>query len=366
MLLAEMALGAPVILAILVWLFLDSQITKTVILDCQLYYVNALEDDDRIIPDGVSTLQVRLPTSEFTPGAFLDTRDEPITQVSITFRGPDHLISTIEPGEQFFVRAQPSAGQSFLEFDLEDITVDRELRSALHAISPDRIKLELQPNGTKELPLSHTYVQVDLPEGDASLYTEKLELRDMTFNPSVIKLHGTKAHLDRVERLLRQRDPFLFRVDLSDRASDFRRREIQANLEPLPILSELQIVCDPKQPKVLIPLRPDWNEHEIRAPMSLESASFDRDHFEDLPRQQPLTLFVAGELANELTGLNADQIEAWTMANVRVLVSVPHTYNGVDPMQIEPKLVFLKHDNLELGRDYKFELFPIEVKPRNQ
>jgi len=345
---------AAIVLATLLWAFLDSQITKTTTLHCQLRIVDAVTGySTEDIADGESVLDVQLATDNFTPGSFRSPNDDVVTEITLSFTGPDYLISTIQPGERFFVRTRPHPGDPFLEFDVKKIQGNREVMRSLQRMSPSRVKLDLATNGSEELPLAPDLVHIDLPEPDDDQdYGAKLEPTEMTFSPSIVTLRGTIANLARMQSVLRK-DP-LFDLNLRDRRDDFGQSEIRGWLTLRELAKNLNVTCTPESPTVKIPLRPDWEDYPLHVPVLLdcENTPYSEELFEDIPDLK-VTLSATGKLANELRA-RRDTLDAWARDNVRVVATLRKDYRAEAPTNIEGRLFFPENPTLRKGRDYKY------------
>jgi len=362
--------GTSIALAILLWYFLDSRLTKETTIVCELHVVDAEKTlvSDPSGPDR-GVLDFRLSTREYTSKGFRAAPgDRQVTQVVLHFQGPANLIDKIQPArETFHVRAKALAGETFFEFDKSMIQGDRDLEQALVKMEPSRIALDVERNDKRPVNLSRDKVLVLTPQesnGDTP-YRDRLLLDRAVFKPNVATLFGTQSDLAQVS------DEGVFELDLSSRANDFNGNEIKGKLklrtfkdaDGLPI----EVGCD-TTPDITVPLRPRYDRFGlfVKVAPDLLSTTYTLEDFEPVENHKVnLRVNSNVSLAAEISRLDAAQQKEWVDQNLRVLVHVPKDIE--DPTRaIEGRLWFVKHPELVRGRDYDFDMLPISLRLKDK
>ena len=107
------------LLAFVLWYYLDSQVITETDLDLLLRPVSTAVDvrlSDRLV------LQIRIDTTSYSIGQFEDvTTGASIRSVILTFRGARHLISILKDNPGFTLTPSLAPGETSFEFDKDDI-----------------------------------------------------------------------------------------------------------------------------------------------------------------------------------------------------------------------------------------------------
>lgn len=346
---------ASLMLAILLWWFLDSQITRTKELVCSLEVVDAI--NGRESPPGQAVVDVHVPLLEFTPGKFRDPRNRDINSIIVRFSGPSHEIDSINAHEQFYVRNLPKSKDNFLEFDKSMIQGPREILPLISEMEPSRVRLDLEPNAKKAITLSYEIVGRKLPPGSSGdNLQERLDMTQATFRPSSVVLRGTANSLQRIPQ------DILFEVDLFDRPpEDFRGTEIRASLSLSPKLTALGVRSEPAAPIITIPLRPEWEQHQFPVAILIDPSltPYEPRDFDEVP-EQTITLRVSGILAAELHGKDDAALHEWGRKNLTMLAKLTEVTNPSGEISVTPKAFFPNHVVRE-GIDYQFDMQPVTL-----
>lgn len=360
--------GTSIVLAVLLWYFLDSRLTKETTLICELHVVDSEKNavTDPTGPDR-AVLDFRLSTREYSSMGFRAVPgDTTITEVVLHFRGPDHLIDSIKPSkEKFHVRdIEARAGNTFFEFDRSMIQGPRDLVQALVKMEPSRVALDVEKNDVRPINLSAEDLKVLVPpdttgNGDTPYYS-RLLLEKATFKPASVTLFGTQSDLAKFP------DKQMFELDLRKRGNEFNGIEIKGKLRLLTIKDQdgnpIPVGCA-AVPDITIPLRPKYEHIGLYVPVTvdLKSTNYKEGDFQPVPDHK-VNLRVNSNLslAMEIHRLDPAEVKDY----LRVFVHVPKE-KGPD-RAIEPKLVFLQHPDLVRGRDYTFDMMAISLKLKDK
>lgn len=337
--------AAALILAIALWMFLDSMLTKTQTVRCMLEVVA----EDEHSPANQAVLEVTLPEKEWTAGRFLDLRtNEPIDQVTFTFEGSAAEIAKIQPEREVFsVRKIPQKGETHVEFDVGEIDVG-ELPRPIKMDPPD-IKLEIEVNASLERTLSHEDVVVLYPANVG----ERAIVDKMSFTPVAVTLRGTQSNL---AELVKQDQPF--QVDLRNQPNPANDTEIKGEVRLRSEFSQgLKIECEPRIVQATIPLRPDFGPAtEVTVPFELLTGTKFEDSDFDYPQEITVTIWASERLGNELAAVGPQQFASeymWLEAKL------PRDYDGSeeDITLTSRGLRFDEpHTDFREGQDYKVDI----------
>ena len=157
----------PIGLAVLLWLYLDSQITDTKDLEFRLRVTDPTESAQHDLSAGV-TLALQLPRDQFTLVEFRDgLENQVISSVALTFRGPRHLINRLEENLGFTVT--PTSEdlrkiENYFEFDARMIRArNPEFQSLLTGMTPRLVHAVVGRNEQRAVTVTPDLVDVKPP-----------------------------------------------------------------------------------------------------------------------------------------------------------------------------------------------------------
>lgn len=186
-------LGA-VALAVGLWFFLNSQITRDLPLRMQLATIGTVEN---VSAPFNRRIAVVLPTDRVIGKQFYDG-DKPIDSVQVTLSGPRYLIDNKEDERldlriNKFVGNEWSSRNPFVEFTAEDVQRDvRSLQGVRIAFDPPRVRLEVEP-------IDFTEERVQLDDVELLQLDPEVEQRlrrdTARFSPETIRILGPKSSL---------------------------------------------------------------------------------------------------------------------------------------------------------------------------
>jgi diadenylate cyclase len=351
-------------LALLLWLYLNSQVTDQRGLEFQLRAVDVAAQPVAATGQKVS-LDVVLPLSAFTVRGFHDhINNEQIAVVDLEFEGPQHLIDRLEENAGF--RVTPTADElrrndKSFEFDVGQVqSLNPEFQRLLKRMEPRRIRVELERNRQEERSLTLELLMFQLPPADRFPdLAPRLETASATFEPPKVTLFGSDEAL---QRALQSKKPFL--VDLKGLASIPPGDEIRAKLTLAPELADLRLDTD--TPIVVLKLAPQYQIFELSVPVEVYVPEQDGSavrHYVAEPNPAPIRLRASGKLEGDLALKKPDDLKQWASENLLLLAV---TRPGADPndQQVQPLLVFLKPGFKE-GPDYRLDQAPV-VKVRRR
>jgi len=356
--------GAAIVLAILLWNFLDSQITKTKEVVCQLHVVDAAETAMSAAEPGESVMDVRIPGRQFSYRAFLDAtaNNRPLTEVTLYFRGPKRVIDRITEEHFWVLATQLKSDATSFVFDRGHVEMRKELRDAMQSMSPSSVRVEIEPNRERQVPLSPQNVKVERPagsNGDADL--SRLMINEARFRPGTARFWGTESNVDKIPL-----DGYLFELMLTSvKREDLTGTEYEAPLYLLDPIASLVEEWEPELPHIVIPLRPAWQEHSLSVPVSLDlqNTSHTLENFEAVPDHK-VKFKAAGALATELRLKTPVELAKWAQENLRVLAYMPPDR---DPTRaIEGRLIFLQEQGWQENRDFSYEMLSINLELKKQ
>ncbi len=356
-------------LAVGLWFWLDAQINVSTWRECRLRLVDRGRGSI-VEPSLGPVLDILVPRREFSAVAFLDPTngDRPIESVSLKFEGPKALIKKLDADERAMMEPTPAQlDPPVFEFDQGSLTFDNDaFADALVSMMPERVKVVLARNRSRDLRLSHDYVFIRPP--DPSLdqtFTARLDPKSARFDPETITLRGTESGLKELDKALHEATELLFELDFTSQAKT-TQREVKAELRLRPKWQELGIAVEQTPVEVVIPLRPEFKPFELEVPGQLVTSStrFSPADFEPLGDVK-VTLKAASPLDVELDIMDEQELRAWARRNLVVLVVLPETATlDRDVNNLQGQLVFFGDDSPQTGADYQVEIAPLTVKPK--
>lgn len=352
--------GAAIVVAVLLWYFLDGQITKTKEVVCQLHVVDAAETVMSAADPGQSVMDVRIPGRQFSYRQFRDATatERELTEVTLYFSGPKRVIARIAEEHFWVLATRLKPGATSFVFDRAHVEMRKELRDAMESMSPSSVRVEIEPNKEKQVPLSPQNVRFERPaaaNGHADL--SRLMIEDARFRPGTARFWGTESNLDKIPL-----DGNLFELILTSlKNEDLTGTEYEAPIYLLDHIAGLVEEWEPELPRIVIPLRPEWQEHSLEVPVALdlENSSYTEQQLEAVPDHK-VKFKAAGTLATELRLKSQLELATWARDNLRVLAYMPPDR---DPTRaIEGRLIFLQKHGWQENRDFSYEMLSINLE----
>lgn len=336
--------------------------------------------DKRVNAEHMSYLEIRLPgqaktgvnnylriaidSKDFTltPEDVLDAgNDQPLPEqgIKVELKGEKATIDRMKGTLQLVFsptnkQLERAAKEGSLTFGMGDLLHEKtDLISDLQSldavkITPDRIRLRIRPNATKNLPLAKEHVQLDF--GTSGL-EERLSLLEFS-HPSV-DLRGPK---EAIQNLPATGAIFLGRVgDVQPDATTIR-----IDLELLP--SHKGIVTSKVYATYAV--EPDWQPVEFKnVPVDIDNRLLAPGQKQDDPfRVEPaaldsIKLHVKGDLASQLRPMNAQDLAAFARRHLRLAVyPTPTDLTRKEAWPVKPKIGFVLFEDMPTprkGKDFK-------------
>ena len=315
---------AAIGLAVFLWFFIDSRITKTITRTLPLGVAGQREASGEVF----DALTVLLPTDLVLGKNFLGPDGGRIEHVDVIISGPRFRIDALENERlRLFVRKflgrewgrrggdnVPNPSET-IDFTAADIQKDLLTREVHFELVPSRVQLEVQRLDRIGVPLLADIVQVEADAlGDRVLY------ETARFSPEEAVILGPAVGMSQ----LRNRDGKVFRVTLVPAPND---REASGQIE---IIGGHQLgISFERAPIMLVQLRPQSEVFTLDVPVAVDDGALPpeaRGHF--VPDKASLLVRVraAGELRRTLSVMHGEAREVlanWVKDNLRLCVYVP-------------------------------------------
>ena len=349
--------AASVGLGFLLWLFLDSQVRRSIMVELRLESIDVSISVAR--ERSGDTLDFRFPSMDFTVLRFEDsTKQEEARQITLSLSGPSHQIQRIDENPIFYIEPPVNELANGYEFDVRDIRAHNpDHQSLIDDMKPRRIKVVMEPNAEKEFVLSVGNVTFDMDLTREPNFKDRIEEEKIRFIPNLIKLHGTATSLD----TLNPASP-IFHADL-------RRYAKSGNLEArvrLVLRDDLKnIRVDPEAPFADITLRPDYVLFDLQLPVTLSHANpADKGKWETQQEMVGFKLNAAGAVENELSSKDPAAQQQWIERNALLYAVVPA---NADPKETPvPAILKFHNPDYQEGKDYRFEQPQVYIRPKGE
>jgi hypothetical protein len=191
-----------IVLAISLWYFLDSQVTKTDTFSLDLQCID-FSDRGILEKNYESKLLVRIPKTKVFPREWVNpANNQVITRVSLRVRGPKYQIENLNRSAHVFT-AGPFEGVDWSQVKSYNLTAadlqrDRSLQDVAFELDPPRIQVTFEQVETQSVTLKLDLVDYNASSVDrADLDRAKDSAR---FNPPTVSLTGPRSMLDEVHK----------------------------------------------------------------------------------------------------------------------------------------------------------------------
>lgn len=308
---------AAVGLAVVLWHYLDSQVTATDDLPLELVAAHEAGDLDTSLRD---PLFVRL---DLTTYSVIDYEDpstgDPIDNVSLVVSGAKQLIQTLDENPGYSVRVLPvfEQGEHVAMFDAEALQPLNPAFSGLVVrMTPPRVRVRIGENIARAIRLVPERIDTTLPPGTAGL-AERLVWPDAKFEHQVVTLRGPRPL---VEGLASNSDAL---YDFRPQTTDVGERQVAA-----PIVArerEDGVSVEPTTMLLEVPLRVNAKVYRLPgvAVQLIEPPSV-QGQFEPAKAIVDVEIEVqAGQLEARLSGKNPAELQEWVRANCLLVAWVP-------------------------------------------
>ena len=310
-------------LAVMMWFFIDSRITKTTTREMPLRVAGTSDGE------GIS---VAMPLGIREKGFYAG--DEPISRVRIVMTGPRYRIEALE-GEPLnlqvteFLSLSPSKltgavgdpKRRFVEFSAASIQLDQRLRDVSIRLEPARVRLEYEVLDRKIVPVNT--VDVDIVAGD---FSERLRLDTAKYTGDAT-IVGSPYGFEQLE----ERTGRMFRVQLEPTGGG---QTVRGKLEIIGG-EEFGLRIDPPI-YLTMELLPQTSLFFLKVPIVVDDLSLSveqRGKYVADEAVREVSVEVSGDLRSQLTamsdGADALALQDWAMQNLRLQVYIQRPEAGV-------------------------------------
>lgn len=311
---------AAVALAIGLWFFLDSQITR------DLDRVLRLEATGTALLAGStasSRLAVQLPTDRVVGLRFL-AEEQPVEAVHLRLRGPRYRIDalideTLDLQVTRFLGAIDWANRKRVEFTIADVQRNTKLLQGVQlTMEPARVVLEVEKIDDRALQLGLDIVDLQVDEQ----LEPRLRRETAVFSPEIARLLGPASSLAQFPP--RGQKPL--RARLRGRSND---RVITASLE-LDAPPELGLRLA-ETPSLTIQVRPVTQVFDLDLQVHVDDLALPPEQRNQYQPVQPVVrarIRAGGQLQTTLVGLQEPKRAQWAYDYLRLGVFIPPQENG--------------------------------------
>ena len=317
-------------LAVLLWFFIDNQITRTIKLPMPLVVVGAQGNDGR----SVDRLAVALPLDRVVAGRFFDGQT-PIDHVDVLLTGPRYRIAAFEDNSEkrldllitsfldlpWAERTKDWTEPTSIEFNAADINRDqRGLEEVKIQIVPSSIRLDVEPLARLQVPL--TLDVVDLDEGDLK---DRVRRDTAKFAPDTAVVFGPAFAINDLRNAAKK-----FRADMRGVGSD---KQATVTLELISSPGQLRVET---RPQLTIQVQPLTTKAELDLLVFVDDLSLppkERGLYQPVEPTKLVRVRLGGDLRmalaqfDELPDRERRRAE-WAKDNLRLYVHLPKPKDG--------------------------------------
>jgi hypothetical protein len=338
---------AAIGLAVVLWLYLDSQVTERIELELRPRATDPVESSFPADASAGVTLHVLLPRQRFTVKEFRDiVTGQKIEQIRLAFQGPKAQIARLEEDTAGFTIA-PDPGeldriQDYFEFDERRVRArNPEFQKYLVGMTPRVVRAIVETRKSLQVVLDPERIMELLPDPNVdSSFAQRFQETAVTFKPTSVTLSGPEARLDEV---VQSKQP-LFEADLS-RFARTTDSQVTLNLNLRPKLVEAGIEMHPWAPEATWRLVPSYTKEQVEVLVQLDALAVPeplRAQIAYAPKSMPITLSIGPNLRAAIDAFTAASgtLEDWARQNLRLRVVVPADFNQNGEV-IQPVLILL-------------------------
>jgi hypothetical protein len=343
---------ASVALAIGLWYFLDSQITKDYAVLVALRAANEVRPTAETTPG--NTLEVLLPMAKIVVVAFVDPRTQKnITEVNLKFSGPKYLVDNLQGDRQLILSAGPFPGRMWENAETLEFTAASIVRSSrvLHeltiAMDPPIVQVMLERKQNQPVTLTKEMVELKYRnQQDEARLRDRLRWEHVEFQPEVVNVMGPKR---RIERFPGVTKPFVAIVEARNQDRQVSGR-VTLNLPADDLDLDLDVY-----PSITIEVVPKHEETSLDIPIRVDDLSLSaslRGKYEPESRVQRVKIRVSGKVQTMLSALGTNEQERnqWAAQYLRLAVWIrpreeETTMENV--LTVEARLELLGNDDVD-------------------
>ena len=344
-------------LAILLWIYLDSQVSQSESLELELR-CDAPSADLRNLRG--KFLSLRLDTDRYTLLGF-ENVDEPgaaLSQLTLELSGARRAMQELLANPLFVIRLAPGEppGPALVEFGVADVQpLDPRHAGLIASMTPARVRARLARNIERNIDLKRSLIEVRGPE--VPNFDDRLQWDDLSFEPKVVKVRGPDYIVNEFGRDTAA--PFVF--EPAPPAVDVQVLSESLRLAPW----AAGVSLEPEAVIMRITLRPPTEPVKLPAvPVDLVGAQ--RDSFKLDRDRVDVEISAYDRLWNNLPKLPED-LRAWVEQNCLVIALLPQDVPLDSEGTIEDiRLVFRRSEIRD--SDWKMTIPPTIrylPKPRN-
>ncbi|MEZ5962994.1 MAG: hypothetical protein R3F56_04020 [Planctomycetota bacterium] len=350
-------------LAILLWIFLDSQITESKSVEFKLIGErSASEAAEAEIRD--SHIVVHPPAGYRVVGFrdHMTAADIKDNLVEVVFEAPRHQLRNIlaEPGLSVRPRQDEINQRTHtIMFDLSELqSQDYGVVKALRDMRPRRVDAVLERIDARSVTLDKSFVKIIYPDSNAHPdFSQRLRLDAAQFAPQEVFLQGPRSITEAAHTGVP-----LFELDLSGFGA-YPEPKITRQLVPTP---PDNVTIQGLPVTISIPLDPIFEQYEMSVPVIVDTAnrsSPTASDFEFDPAMK-VVLYASGELAGVLSSMkDASELDKWAKRNARVVVRLDDDWRH--DAQIYFGTFCLLDERYERRRSYRISgTLSVQIRPK--
>lgn len=319
------------VLAVILWFFINSQITREVKTPLSLVTVGS----SQALSAGLNQLAVVLPTDKVVGTRFLDGERQ-IDTVSVVMKGPRYLVDTVsQDALGLLVTGFAGLGdwntRTSVEFTAADIQrSSRTLQDVTLELEPSRIRLEVERIDEWAIPLSLEVVDLVGDQLGTRLRKETAE-----FSPPSARVLGPASSIKQFRD-----QPQRFKAQLKGSPNE---RQVTAIVELVaPASLGLRLA---ETPSLSIKVRTETRVFQVEVPLSIDDQALPvelRGQYQLAANDATRLVRVraGGDLLSQLVNLgenpDKNRLKEWVQAHLRLLTWIPPLEAGTTPL---PELI---------------------------
>ncbi len=359
--LARILLGDPwrkllaLLLAILLWLYLNSQLIEREPLALRLRQTDPAAPS--AIQEDTQTLDLQIPFDSYRVLRYENAATgAQLEGVVLTVSGPQSLVARLLAEPNLHVGPSSAELRALTDayvFDVDDLrTRAPELLPLIRSMQPRSVRARLARREQQRLKIRAQ--QIERP----ATPLPRTNLEEAQFYPGEITLAGPRETLAKA-MVTDPRTP-LFEFVL-DRDGGSSTQEVRGTLRLRAPWQELSILEPEVQ--VRLPLRPNFKDFEIEVPVLVDAPGREfpdeaaRAKLVCEPKVAKLALSACSQLESELQRMSPEQLRQWAQQKARLVAVLPAAAQRDQPQTVIPHFVVYDTAYLE-GRDYQVRTPP--------
>ena len=348
-------------LAVMLWWFVDTRITRTLRRTIPLTTVGA----QSVIGEQLERLAVVLPTDRVVGRRFFDGT-KPIDRVEVVLSGPRFRVSAVEDNQILDLQVTKFLSLDWntrtdIEFDAGDIRRDRALEQLRIELVPPRVRLEVELVEERKFTLS-----LDLVELQEGPFTDRLRRETGKFAPDTAVVLGPAYAIEALTR----RGGKPFRAVLKGGGTG----QVSASLE---LVGGADVgLRFAAVPVLTIDVLPETKGFTLELPILVDDLALSpelRGLYKPDTKTRSVAIRAGGTLRTTLAvwadaGENGDtrRLAEWAMQNLRLLVYVRPEAALAPEIEREARLLFVGKGYQSVDRNECLLQDPVLVKLRRE